>query len=49
MKVKKTNNNNDRIDEETSEGENSDSVVPTVNDAEVISLTVPVGIEEGVI
>ena len=44
---KKTNNQNDRIDEETSEGENSDSVIPTVNDAEGTSLTIPVGIEKG--
>ena len=45
---KKTYNKNDRIDEETSEGENPDSVVPTVNYAEGISLTIPVGIQEGV-
>ena len=45
---KKTYNKNDRINEETSEGENSDSVVPTVNDAEGISLTITVGIQEGV-
>ena len=37
---KKTNNKNDRIDEETSEGENSDSVIPAVNDAEGTSLTI---------
>ena len=46
---KKTYNKNDRIDEETSEGENPDSVVKTVNDAEGISLTIPVGIQEGVL
>ena len=45
---KKKYNNNDRIYEETSEGENPDSVVPTVNDAGGISLTIPVGIQEGV-
>ena len=45
---KKTHNKNDSIDEETSEGENPDSVVPTVNDAEGISLTIPVGIQKGV-
>ena len=44
---KKTNNKNDIIDEETSEGENSDSVIPTVNDAEGTSLTIYIGIEEG--
>ena len=46
---KKTNNKNDRIYEETSEGENSYSVIPTVNDAGGISLTIPVGVEEGVL
>ena len=46
---KKTNNENDRIDEETSEGENSDYVIPTVNDAEGIYLTISVDIEEGVV
>ena len=49
MKVKvKNKKNNDRIDEETSESEDPDSVVPTVNDAGGISLTIPVGIQEGV-
>ena len=46
---KKTNNKNDRIDEETSKGKNSDSVIPTVNDAEGTSLTISVDIEEGVV
>ena len=45
---KKTYKENDIIDEETSEGENPDYVVPTVNDAEGILLTIPVGIQEGV-
>ena len=45
---RKTYNKNYRIDEETSEGENPDYGVPTVNDAEGRSLTIPVGIEEGV-
>ena len=36
---KKTSNKNDRMDEETSEDENSDSVIPTVNDTEGKSLT----------
>ena len=45
---KKTYKKNDIIYEETSEGENPDYVVPTVNDAEGISLTIPVGIQEGV-
>ena len=40
---------NDRIDEETSEGENSDYVIPTVNDAEGTDLTISVDIEEGVV
>ena len=40
---------NDRIYEETSEGKDSDSVIPTVNAAEGTSLTIYVGIEEGVI
>ena len=44
---KRINNKNDRIDEETSEGDNSDSVIPTVNDEEVKSLTIPVGIQKG--
>ena len=45
---KKTYNKNDGIYEETREGDNQDSVVPTVNDTEGISLTIPVGIQEGV-
>ena len=44
---KKINNKNDRLDEEPSEGDNSDSVIPTVNDAEGTSLTITVGIEKG--
>ena len=39
---------NDRIDEETSEGENTDSVITTVNDAEGTDLTISVDMEEGV-
>ena len=44
---KKLNNKNDRLDEETSEVDNSDSVLPTLNDAERTSMTIPVGTEEG--
>ena len=44
---KKINNKNDRLDEETSKVDNSDSVIPKVNDAERTSITIPVGIEEG--
>ena len=35
-------------DEETSEGENTDSVIPTVNDSEGTDLTISVDMEEGV-
>ena len=44
----KQNDKNDRIDEETSEGERTDSVSNTVNDAECTDLTPPVDMEEGV-
>ena len=40
--------NNDRIDEETSEGEKTDSVRTTVSDAEGTYLTLSVYMEEGV-
>ena len=46
---KKIDDNNDIIDEETSDSENSDSVIPTVNDAEGTPLTISVDIEEGVV
>ena len=36
------------LDEEKSEGENSDSVIPTVNYAEGTDLTISVDMEEGV-
>ena len=42
----KLNNKNDRLDEETSEVDYSDSLLPTVNDAERTSMTIPGGIEE---
>ena len=45
---KKIDGKNDRIDEEPSEGENTDSVIYTVNDAEGTDLTVSVDMEEGV-
>ena len=41
---KKINNKNDILDEETSEVDNSDSVLPTVSDAERTAMTIPVGI-----
>ena len=46
--VGKNNNKNDRIDEETSEGEKTDSVRTTVSDAEGTYLTISVDMEEGV-
>ena len=36
---KAINDKNDRIDEDTSEGDNSDSVIPTVNDAVNLAMT----------
>ena len=45
---KKIDDKNDRIDKETSEGENTDSVITTVNDAEGTDLTISVDMEEGV-
>ena len=44
----KKNDKNDRIDEETSEGERTDSVSTTVNDEEWTDLTPCVDMEEGV-
>ena len=46
---KKIDDKNDRIDEERSEGGNSDYVIPTVNDAEGRYITIFVDIEEGVV
>ena len=45
---KKIDENNDIIDEGKSEGEKTDSVITTVNDAEGTYLTISVDIEEGV-
>ena len=42
------NDKNDIIDEETSEGEKTDSVITTVNDTEGTDLTISVDKEEGV-
>ena len=42
--VGKNNNKNDRIDEETSEGEKTDSVSTTVNDAEGTGITLSIDI-----
>ena len=47
VQVKKI-DKNDRIDEETREGEKTDSVSSTVNDAEGTYLTSSVDMEEGV-
>ena len=44
----KKNDKNDRIDEETSEGEKKDSVSTTVNDTEGTDLTLSIDMEEGV-
>ena len=46
---KKIDDKNDRIDEERSEGVNSDYVIQTVNDAEGRYITIFVDIEEGVV
>ena len=46
---KKIDDKNDRIYEETSEGENTDSVIPTVNNSEGTDLNISVDIEKGVV